>query len=287
MASKADLENASSRARELLFQAQQVLVAVHSKTDDDLAAKSAAVFLEIIGSKLQGSVATIAGVQESVELSNIDSPIVSIAGVSGATAHEVAGKLASAVYHTARNAFMSEGFARFSHRFPDDQHAGGNGWTHLIPDSIQVFPATEVNSDSIIATFRAATAVSGYWKPVRAALSRIPLFDWQPWEAHIRKESQRAVVRLGQGNDVAETHPRKAKLDGLPDEAMMNHADLAQYLSLESEALRKRLDRGRVQNKEGWQEVDEPASREPKYMYRIGAVRSVLESAVASSESSG
>jgi hypothetical protein len=62
----------------------------------------------------------------------------------------------------------------------------------------------------------------------------------------------------------------------LADHAMMNHRDIAEKLNLPAESLRKKLDRWRSTNQDGWQEVTEPKRGEPKYVYRIGAIRHLL-----------
>ena len=68
----------------------------------------------------------------------------------------------------------------------------------------------------------------------------------------------------------------RERLSALADDAMMNHVDIARALGLAAEALRRRLDRWRAKNGDGWQEITEPKRHEPKYVYRIGAVRHVL-----------
>jgi hypothetical protein len=72
------------------------------------------------------------------------------------------------------------------------------------------------------------------------------------------------------------------KLAALPDEAMMNHIDLSAKLTLEAEPLRKRLDRWRERNLDGWRESENRQAREPKYIYRLAAIRDVLREAFAS-----
>lgn len=285
MPTQKEIEIASSRARELLFYSQQILAAAHSTADQNQVAGHASVFLEILSDKLHAHVAAIEAARKCVELANVESPIVSIAGCSGATAHEVAGKLAAGVLNTARHAFIAESGSRFGHRFPDARYVGGLGWTKLIPDDKQSSPAIELFPDSIIAALGPTKVIAGYWIPIRASLQRIPLFDWQPWDAHVRKESQRALAKISRGKERSDLPERADRLAELPNEAMMNHVDLASYLTLEAEALRKRLDRWRGEN-DGWQEVHESSSREPKYVYRIGAIRGLLQAAIASVESS-
>lgn len=74
----------------------------------------------------------------------------------------------------------------------------------------------------------------------------------------------------------------QSKLSALSDDAMMTHADLAQALNVNAESLRKRLDRWRKKNGDGWQEVTEPAKNAPKYLYLIQAIRPILSDALSS-----
>jgi CRP-like cAMP-binding protein len=67
----------------------------------------------------------------------------------------------------------------------------------------------------------------------------------------------------------------------LPDDATMNHADIADTLNIDREALRKRLERWRQNNADGWQEIADAKAREPKYLYRIGSIRHLLREAAA------
>lgn len=73
---------------------------------------------------------------------------------------------------------------------------------------------------------------------------------------------------------VSEAPPATAasRLQSLPDDAMMHPVDLAAALGLPAEALRKRLDRWRKRNEDGWQETTEPRAGEPRYVYRESAV---------------
>jgi hypothetical protein len=104
---------------------------------------------------------------------------------------------------------------------------------------------------------------------------------------YLENEQHESALTVVQAEpETAELSPGQ-RLAGLPDNAMLNHLDLANLLTLNTEVLRKRLDRWRAKNEEGWQHVHEPASHEPKYLYRIGAVREVLNAAIASAETSG
>lgn len=76
---------------------------------------------------------------------------------------------------------------------------------------------------------------------------------------------------------------RQAALDNLREDAMMNHVDIAVALDLPSEPLRRRLDRWRMDNAAGWQEISSPPANEPEFIYQIGAIRPVLMEAIVAS----
>lgn len=60
------------------------------------------------------------------------------------------------------------------------------------------------------------------------------------------------------------------------DDAMLPSARLAELFGVDAEALRKRLERWRKSHGDGWIENTERNSRQPQYLYRVGAVRSVI-----------
>ncbi len=68
------------------------------------------------------------------------------------------------------------------------------------------------------------------------------------------------------------------------DDAMMSLPDLARLFRLndlkKNESLRKRLGRFRRTNLStaDWRELTDAGPREPKYLYRVGAVRSIIQS---------
>lgn len=62
---------------------------------------------------------------------------------------------------------------------------------------------------------------------------------------------------------------------------------LAEIFSVPPEPLRNRLKRWRAKNKEGWIEDTEHKPRDPKYLYRVGAVRHIVEGMKATSETTG
>ncbi len=74
--------------------------------------------------------------------------------------------------------------------------------------------------------------------------------------------------------------------DPVDDESMLPPARLAEQFGVAAEALRKRLDRWRSQNGEGWVENTERGPREPKYLFRVGSVRPLIDAMIAPSETS-
>mgnify|MGYP005840394225 FL=1 len=72
----------------------------------------------------------------------------------------------------------------------------------------------------------------------------------------------------------------------LDDNAWYTHDHLAEVFGVGKDALRKRLDRYRQSDLgDGWKEQTERRPREPKYLYKLKAVRGIIEELVrASSE---
>jgi hypothetical protein len=106
------------------------------------------------------------------------------------------------------------------------------------------------------------------------------------WKSQADEQLPSAIA-VGQAGRNSVKPQGKRLLADLLDDALLNHVDLAKKLRLNPEVLRKRLDRWRAKNMQGWQQVHEPTNREPKYLYRIDAIRGLLEAAIASAESSG
>jgi len=64
----------------------------------------------------------------------------------------------------------------------------------------------------------------------------------------------------------------------VPDEqAFYSHGRLAAIFNVGEEALRKRLDRYRKRNMNGWKPNEDRRTREPKYLYQLQAVRTIVE----------
>jgi hypothetical protein len=62
--------------------------------------------------------------------------------------------------------------------------------------------------------------------------------------------------------------------------ALLAYSDIASRAGVAADALRKRLDRWRRENPSeagrGWMEVPDPGPRQPKHVYRVGAVRHLI-----------
>ncbi len=63
----------------------------------------------------------------------------------------------------------------------------------------------------------------------------------------------------------------------IPDEATLSASSLAEAFGLDSEALRKRLERLRRNDHTCFVENSEREAKEPQFLYRMGKVRAVLE----------
>lgn len=68
------------------------------------------------------------------------------------------------------------------------------------------------------------------------------------------------------------------------DQAWYSPAGLAAAFGLRPEALRKRLDRYRKRNLNGWKQNEDPRPREARYLYRPKDVKAIIDDLRASSE---
>jgi hypothetical protein len=68
----------------------------------------------------------------------------------------------------------------------------------------------------------------------------------------------------------------------LDEHAWYTHDRLAEIFKVGKEALRKRLDRYRDHNLDGWKGVQDRQSREPRYLYQFGIVKPIIEELRAS-----
>lgn len=73
--------------------------------------------------------------------------------------------------------------------------------------------------------------------------------------------------------------------DPLPvdDDALMSPTKLAEVFGVNSDALRKRLERFRKNNHKGWIENTERKPKEAQFLYRVGTVRHIIKAKKASS----
>lgn len=82
----------------------------------------------------------------------------------------------------------------------------------------------------------------------------------------------------GQGNEAGARKTAPAPL--FSDDARVTHVELAKYFGLNSETVRKRLDYWRATN-DGWREINDRKSREPKYLYEFGKVKHLFSGEVS------
>jgi len=86
---------------------------------------------------------------------------------------------------------------------------------------------------------------------------------------------------LAEGNRSENVRPSEP--DG---QAFLCPRDLARVFDVPYEALRKRLDRFRRKNMNGWNEVTEPRPREAHFTYRVAAVKPIIDVMKASGQMS-
>jgi hypothetical protein len=92
------------------------------------------------------------------------------------------------------------------------------------------------------------------------------------------------TLELLKSEEAIEAHP-PVKAVAVPEDDSDNpkydpplsHIDLAEKYGRDPEATRKMLDRWRKKNGDGWHEVDNRRQNEPKYLYRLSAVRALFE----------
>jgi hypothetical protein len=70
----------------------------------------------------------------------------------------------------------------------------------------------------------------------------------------------------------------QSRVDEISD-SFLTHTDLAKRFGRDAEPTRKRLDRWRAKNSDGWHEVQDRPVNQPKYLYRLSAVRALFETA--------
>jgi hypothetical protein len=86
-------------------------------------------------------------------------------------------------------------------------------------------------------------------------------------------------------HDRGPTSARRTSPDAALDEhAWYRYNRLAEAFGVSKGALRKRLDRFREKNMNGWKENEDRRPREPRYFYQLKYVRGIIEDLRASSE---
>jgi hypothetical protein len=85
----------------------------------------------------------------------------------------------------------------------------------------------------------------------------------------------------GLGEASSSSTPSNVALD---EQAWYTHDRLAPAFNVGKDALRKRLDRYREHNMNGWKENDDRRPREAKYLYRLRDVKGIIQELRASSQ---
>ncbi len=86
-----------------------------------------------------------------------------------------------------------------------------------------------------------------------------------------------------ESEEPASNTPTGRKAAAIDDDSHLSPAKLAEVFCIPPEALRLRLNRWRETNHEGWIENPDRKPREPKYLYRVGAVRHIIDELRATS----
>jgi hypothetical protein len=82
----------------------------------------------------------------------------------------------------------------------------------------------------------------------------------------------------GQGGEAGDDPPAAVHPPAATgDDPLLTHVELANRYNVQREATRKRLDRWRSVNDAGWIEATDIRPNEPKYLYRLSAVRNLFE----------
>jgi len=103
------------------------------------------------------------------------------------------------------------------------------------------------------------------------------IYAWIVGQANAAKQK----VENGSPADEDTGETRKPPVN---DDSHLSPAKLADLFQAPTDALRTRLNRWRKSNHHGWIENPDRAANQPKYLYRVGAVRPVIEALIATSE---
>jgi hypothetical protein len=105
--------------------------------------------------------------------------------------------------------------------------------------------------------------------------------------AYRRGENWPEVSNLSDGSGdtgLRDTPSLSTSNDVLDEQAWYTHGHLAEAFGVGKDALRKRLDRYRGRNLNGWKVNEDRRLREPRHFYQLGAVKTIVEELRASSQ---
>lgn len=99
-------------------------------------------------------------------------------------------------------------------------------------------------------------------------------------------EQWKETLRLKKETDAAEIDKSSAAQTTpdimLDEQAWYTHDRLSEIFGVPKESLRKRLDRYRKSNLDGWKENEDRRPREPKYLFQLKGVKRIIEELRAS-----
>lgn len=105
------------------------------------------------------------------------------------------------------------------------------------------------------------------------------------YQAGLDKKPQ--ISRTSQGNSTEEKAQEDAlKVQPLADETALSATELATHYGVGQEVLRKRLERLRKQDFNSFIEAADPEHRKPRFLYKVGKVKTVIEAIKTSSKAS-
>jgi len=102
----------------------------------------------------------------------------------------------------------------------------------------------------------------------------------EKWQEVVSHDGNRKVVAAARQASVSNVSSDAA----LDEKAWYTHDRLAEIYGVGKDALRKRLDRYRSHNLNGWKVNEDRRPREPKFLYELRSVRPIIEEFRASSQ---
>ena len=152
--------------------------------------------------------------------------------------------------------------------------------------ALELLPQAEADGATELRSFLACTSETMAESCERLAIDEAPITRLVASHFHetyridaIATTTKLARARTPRGGAPAAIPDPRGTAAQLPlpaDQAWLADTDLAGYLGVDRNALRQRLNRWRKKNDEGWREVTDRKPREPKYLYRVGAVRTLV-----------